>query len=318
MSGVRATVIGVVVALAVLAAPAAAQDLAEAERLFREGVALSEAERWGEAAEYFRRALAIAERPSTVCNYGVALYHLGQAREAGSTLARCLELAEGSSYAESHPEQLAAARRFRDELAAAVGTLELALAPADALVLVDGEPVDGSGSPRRIEIDPGRHAVLVSAPGYRTFRDAEVSVLSGSTVPLSVSLERLPARPATLVVESLEGAQIRIDGEVAGVGRVEEQLPATTVDVRVDVEGHPPLERTVTLSEGETVRIDASFAMTTGDLAAEPWFWAVVGAGVLALGGAIAATVVATQPSDPFAGYGGNAAFVFTPLVVPW
>lgn len=307
--------IGLVMACLVASQPARAQDLAEAERLFREGVALSEAERWGEAAEYFRRAHAIAERPSTACNLGVALYHLGEAGAATSVLSQCLALATESGYGASHPEQIQAAERFLAELRAAVGRLVIELQPAEATLLVDGEPVEGSGSPRTHEIDPGRHAISVSAPGHRTFRTAGVSVLSGATVALTVTLEALPARPATLVVESLEGARIYVDGELVGLGTIEEQLPASEVDVRVEVDGHEVLERHVSLVEGERMRIDASFRTASADLASEPLFWVALGAGVLAAGAAIAVSIVLAQPGDPLADYGGNAAFIFTPLV---
>jgi hypothetical protein len=302
--------------MAVPSVAARAQDLGEAERLFREGVALSEAERWGEAAEYFRRAQAIAERPSITCNLGVALYHLGEAREATTVLERCIALSNESGYAASHPEQIQAAQQFLDALRSAVGTLRLEIAPADATFLIDGDEIEGSGSPRTVQIDPGRHSIAVSAPGHRTHRTSGVSVLSGATVDLAVTLEPLPARPATLVVESLEGARILVDGELAGLGRIEEQLPASTLAVRVEVAGHEPLERTVTLAEGERVMIDASFRSTTADVAAEPWFWSVIGVSALAIAGAIVLGVVLGQPQDPLQDYGGTAGYVFTPLSV--
>jgi hypothetical protein len=303
--------------IGVLALPtlALAQDMAEAERLFRQGVELSNAERWGEAAEYFRRASAIAERPSISCNLGVALYHLGEARESTRVLERCIELAAESGYGESHPDQIQAAERFLADLRGAVGRLQIELSPPDAVVLVDGDVVPGEGSPRTIEIDPGRHAILVSATGYRTFRESSVSVLSAATVELAVHLERLPARPSVLIVESIEGARILVDGEQVGTGRVEEQLPASTVDVRVEVQGHEPLVRTVTLTEGEVLRIDASFRIASADVTSEWWFWSLLGLGVLAVAGAVVAGVVAAQPDDPLQDFGGNAGFIFTPLL---
>lgn len=51
-----------------------------------------EAGDWGKAVEHFRRALALAERPETRFNLGVALFALGQEGEALAHLERAVEL----------------------------------------------------------------------------------------------------------------------------------------------------------------------------------------------------------------------------------
>jgi tetratricopeptide (TPR) repeat protein len=51
-----------------------------------------EAGDWGKAVEHFRRALALAERPETRFNLGVALFAVGQEGEALAHLERAVEL----------------------------------------------------------------------------------------------------------------------------------------------------------------------------------------------------------------------------------
>ncbi|MCC6521426.1 MAG: PEGA domain-containing protein [Polyangiaceae bacterium] len=300
-----------------LPAVAAGQDLAEAERLFRQGVELANDERWGEAAEYFRRARAISERPSVVCNLAFALYHLGQATEATEALDRCVELGRADpGWGAEHAADLAMARRYRAELSPAVGHLRLTLEPASARVFIDGEVIEGTGTTRTIDVDPGRHRLMVSAEGFETYHET-FSVLSGASAEHSVHLVALPERPSVLVVESIEGARIFLDGEEAGTSRIEEELPAGDRRIRVEAEGRDPFERTVTLGPGERVLIDASFGTRGSNLAEEPALWIGIGSGLLLVGGAIALGVVLSQPaSDPLANYGGPVDYVFTPLTV--
>lgn len=306
-----------IVVFAVIVRPVTvgAQDLAEAQRLFRRGVELANDERWGEAAEYFRRARSLSERPSVVCNLGFALYHLGEASEATEALDRCLELGRAdASWSTEHGAELATARRYRADLRPAVGHLHLTVEPATARVLIDGEPIEGSGSRRTIDVDPGRHRLMVSADGFETHHET-FSVLSGASAEHDVRLVGLPERPSTLVVESVEGARIFVDGEEVGVTRAEEALTAGERQVRVEVEGREPFVRSVTLGVGERVLVDASFGARGGSVLEEPALWIGVGGGLLLVGAAIVIGVVLAQPpSDPLANYGGPVAHVFTPL----
>ncbi len=190
----RTGVVGLTLALALTyAAPPMtghAQDLAEAERLYREGVRRSADQRWGEAAEYFRRALAIVERPSIVCNLGAALFRLGEATDARRALERCIEISARDGWATSHAEQIEAAREALRELSRTIGRLRLEVEPADARVTLDGRAVPGSGAVREIEIDPGRHALAVEAEGHATHRE-EISVLTGATASRTIRLSAI-------------------------------------------------------------------------------------------------------------------------------
>jgi len=284
-------------------------SLAEARSLFERGLAAADAERWGEAVELFRRARDVVERPSIVFNLGQALMRLGQASEARTALERFIAIAD----AQADRADVAVAQRLLGELGTAQGTLELAVEPADAIVEVDGATNEGSGSERTLVLDPGRHRLSVSAPGYRPDR-FEVSVLAGSRERRSTILERLPSQPAVLVVHANEDAEVRVDGLLAGRGDVEREVEPGLHRVVVVDGGTTTLERELTLGEGERVVLDAVVSRGTS-VAEEPWLWVIVGLAVVGAGVGVGLGVYLSQPSaDPALGYNGTTGVTITAL----
>jgi hypothetical protein len=73
--------------------------------------------------------------------------------------------------------------------ASRTGTLALRVQPADAAVLIDGEPWQGPASPDRlvIQLPEGSHRVRVEKPGYQSFV-VDVDVRAGETASFNVSL----------------------------------------------------------------------------------------------------------------------------------
>jgi hypothetical protein len=284
--------------------------LAEARALFERGLAAADAERWAEAVELFRRARDLVERPSIVFNLGQALVRLGQSAEAHAALDRFVAIADPRADA----ADIARAQRLLAELAASRGTLALAVDPADAIVEVDGAVVEGEGAERTLALDPGRHRIVVSAPGHRPDR-FEVSVLSGAAERRSALLERLPSRPATLVVHADEGAEVRVDGLLAGRGDIERELEPGVHRVLVVSGGSTLLERELVIGEGERVVLDAVPVRAGGSIAEEPWLWILVGVVVVGAGVGITAGVLASQPpADPLFDYAGSRGVVLSAL----
>jgi hypothetical protein len=72
-----------------------------------------------------------------------------------------------------------------------VGALAIRVQPAEAEILIDGEPWDGpEGSDRLIvQLPEGEHQVEVRREGYTSYR-AAVRVRRGETTPLNISLVR--------------------------------------------------------------------------------------------------------------------------------
>jgi hypothetical protein len=122
----------------------------------------------------------------------VSLQRRGRLKEALRTLEKFMRI--------SDPDQHAARRGEAEEVMAvarkALATFELRVTPPDALVTVDGEPNPGAGPLRALTLDPGPHAIGVTAPGYFGKR-LHITVAPGSKSAKQVVLA---ARPLPLVV----------------------------------------------------------------------------------------------------------------------
>ena len=126
-------------------------------------------------------------------------------------------------------------------------TLRVVSEPAGASVSVGGvprgaAPVDVSGIPE------GETEVAVSLPGHATFR-RRVKLASGDVIDLRAELEPLPATLRVVTVPS--GARVYVADEFRGLSPValSNAVPGS-YRVRVDLEGHDPLARTVSLEPG--------------------------------------------------------------------
>ena len=141
--------------------PALDASQAEAQALFRRGVELGEQDRWAEALEHFRRSRAIAARPNTVFNIAYANHRLSRFREAIPGFDEYLALTEGETS-----DRRDEAMRLRGEAVASLAEIRLALEPADARLLVDGDAHEGTGAVRVITLDPGRHTLRATSAGH--------------------------------------------------------------------------------------------------------------------------------------------------------
>ncbi|MEZ4406883.1 MAG: PEGA domain-containing protein [Polyangiales bacterium] len=270
--------------------------LATAREAFQQGVAFTQQQRWGEAVEAFRRSRAAADRPRTVFNLALALQHLGRMREARQALHECLAMPATQSDASlvRDAETLLAAVR------GAVATLELQVAPTESTVRADGELRTGSGRARLVDLDPGRHAVNVSAEGMNA-QDFSLTLSPGERVVRRVDLA---SRPATVViVPSVTDATVSVDGDVVGRGRVEWTGPAGAHAVRVEAAGHVTSRRRVSANPGQRVElvVEVSRERTVWQ---SPALWATVGSAVVA--GAVLAVALIRVPEDPDSGTTGQ------------
>lgn len=136
-------------------------DVAAARALFERGVELSDEQRWGEAAEEFRRSLALAERPGTLFSYGVACMHVARPVDARRALERFVALATQPRFAEQRTQ----ARQMIEETRRTQSLLSLDVSPADARVTIDGLVVS-SEQRSALALNPGEHTALVQADGY--------------------------------------------------------------------------------------------------------------------------------------------------------
>jgi hypothetical protein len=132
---------------------------------------------------------------------------------------------------------------------------------------VDGKLVGLTPFPQGIVVDPGQHALRISAVGFKPLL-IDISVASGAEVPVSA---RLATVEAWLRVDCVgAGAVVRLDGKVAGDCPFEGEVQAGTHQVSVHAEGIPPFEKTITIDPGAEITLSVDLATAQTDGPGEP------------------------------------------------
>lgn len=125
-------------------------------------------------------------------------------------------------------------------------------APGAQIRCDNGKP-SSPGAPLTLEVAPGPHHCLVSAPGYFD-ETREVIAVEGEFVPVEVGLRE---RAARLTVLNADGAEISIDGRAVG--------PASAAGVSIEPgvhlvavgrNGHTAFVREIEFARGEEKKIE--------------------------------------------------------------
>ena len=179
---------------------ATAQDDAEsrerARRLFEEGLALANSERWTEALSAFRRSAELVPRASTSYNIANALYRLGRPVDALEELDRYEEMPEVRAGGTAWERGTA----LRDLLDAAVAEVRLAITPASAKVFVDGRLSAATGLDRTIRLNPGTHSIHITHESYASSL-RELRVEPGGREAYTIALQpHTPTPPPAMAV----------------------------------------------------------------------------------------------------------------------
>jgi len=165
--------LGVLVALALRASPSQAspQDEARAEKLFDEGQHLFEAHRLEAAAAALTESEQLDPQLGTLIN--LALCDEGVGRPA--TAMRQFEIAAAWAAQRHQPDRETFARQHAADLAKRTSAVQLQIPEGSGsyAVSIDGEAVATGRLAMPLFLDPGLHAVHVSAPGML---DADLGV----------------------------------------------------------------------------------------------------------------------------------------------
>lgn len=161
-----------------------------ARAVFAEGLAHSDAGRWSEAADCFRRVLAIRWSAAAAHNLGAALAELGRLVEASEQLRLVVRDAEADA------EMRAAAQRTLAAIEPQIGKLTIRLVGGrDGVeVLLDGDVLPTAALDGAIRIDPGRHVVLGRWHGTYVARE-DIFLGAGAPRAIVLSLDVSPALP---------------------------------------------------------------------------------------------------------------------------
>lgn len=174
--------LGVVALLALLAIvpwSASAQtpdELEQARRAFAEGEAAEARGDCATAIERYAAVVTVKETAAVRLRIGRCLERLGRVRDALGAYERARELAQADAQALEVATQVATDLRERIPTV----TVDVPRDVAGAVVTIDGEPMPAGAGAR--QVDPGRHEVVVEAPGRKRFSTSFEVALGGKHV----------------------------------------------------------------------------------------------------------------------------------------
>lgn len=181
---------GVLGALVVIAAGAGRSDAqsedpnAIAERLFNQARELVKANRWAEACPLFEASLREDPALGTQLNLAACDEHVGQLARAWDLYHGSIGIAESAGDAERRDF----AQKHADALEPRLARLVIsapARPPADLRVTRDGAAIDAGALGVAVHVDPGRHEIAASAPGFASFAKV-VTLVAGKTETLTI------------------------------------------------------------------------------------------------------------------------------------
>jgi hypothetical protein len=181
-------VLGATAHVAAQAGDADASRAASARSLFEEGVGLADQSQWANAADRFRRALALRNSPVIAYNLASALQELGQLVEASEMLRKI----------EANPETEAELRKSAQttfaQIEPRIARMKLHVEggqPGDVIAL-DDRPLLDAQLDVAVPIDPGSH-VVTAKRGQQTLTTQRLAVAEGASVEQTLRLTRAPA-----------------------------------------------------------------------------------------------------------------------------
>jgi PEGA domain len=197
-----ALVMGALLASRTAWAEPSAADRATARPLAQQGHEALKNEDYAVAADKFSRAEALVHAPTLLRDLARAQVGLGRFVEAQENYNRIIREGVTSSSSASWSKALADAKREVQELSARLPWVTISITgPAEPLVLVDGVRVGPASLGVKRPVDPGRHRIEVSAPGFSS-REQRIFLVEGQSLDVDLELEPAPkeAAPAKLAV----------------------------------------------------------------------------------------------------------------------
>ncbi|WP_437592801.1 hypothetical protein [Sorangium sp. So ce1000] len=194
-AGIALAVLSVAGALPARAEPSAA-DRQTARTLLIEGRKKRDAGDVAGAREDFQAAHALVRAPTTGLDLARADEALGRLIEARETAYEVVHLPLGSDEPPAFTQARAAAAAMVDQLEVRIPSLLLRVegAALDQIeARVDGQPIPRAALPYPRKLNPGRHEVAVTAPGFQTER-REVTLKQAERAPVEVRIHLVPGR----------------------------------------------------------------------------------------------------------------------------
>lgn len=157
--------------------------------------------------------------------------------------------------------RLPAGETVRNVLPNDTGIVLIRSDPPGATIFVDGRHV--GAAPLQLELDVGPHVLVARRPLHH---DARHDILV-RPIGAQVTLVLPPAYGSLHVKSRPSGASVSLDGEPAGTTPLTIQRKASgRYELRVEHPCHRPEDRTVTVRDGESTRLDIELVRTCGSL----------------------------------------------------
>jgi hypothetical protein len=171
--------------------------IAEADRLFEEGVAAVQAGDVRGGLRAFRASFDLSRDADVLFNIAVCLKTLGDAPSAANAFREYAEMVGDTMTAEERAEIEA----FLAELTPRIGRISVEASQPDAVASVDGVEVAVVGPGAWYAVSPGAHEVAVRREGFAPF-STRVDVAAGQAVTVPAVLTAtepspLPASPSS-------------------------------------------------------------------------------------------------------------------------
>lgn len=304
--------------------------IVEARAQYVRGNDLAKTAQWAQALAAFERSRELRPHALTTYNVGVCERALGNLLRARALFAAAIQ--EGARDAAQFPSsRVEDSRAFISEIDASVVHLDVRAQPEDALLAVDGRPlerIEGAGGQSRLAagtakpgppervpgasfamvIDPGTHVFRVLAKGYGDISLTK-TYAPGQKEKLDIELARLPAtvRIGSDVTESI----VTVNGADVGFAPVQVSRPAGTYQIVVRKDGFEPFSAKLALSPGQEVDVPAKLPPEHIPITKRWWFWGAV-IGVVAGGSVLTYALTREEPAPPPYS-GGTTGWVVTP-----
>lgn len=193
--GLRLALILGMMAGSLQAEETSAENKAAARDLALQGIQLAESGNCADAIDPLSRAEALYHAPTILTWIGQCQIDLGRLVEGTETLNRVIREKTSDDAPEAYLQAKQKAASLIDATRPKIAKLTIHVTPSDieGLTIVVGEKTISEalvGAPR--PTDPGRHAVTVSAPGYKESTQ-EIEITAGAKETLNFELEALPA-----------------------------------------------------------------------------------------------------------------------------
>ena len=159
-------------------------------------------------------------------------------------------------------------------LSPAFGSVEVTTNPSGATITVETDGRTFTSPCDITKLPSGTHTLTVTYPGYAISRNT-VTITDGCVIPMNIALD---ARFAQVAINTLDGATVKVNGEVIGKGSLAKQLDEGIYDVEVSMAQHRTVTRQIEIvaKQPQTIELNPIPIYGSLDVISTPMFSDVV------------------------------------------